>query len=213
MPEKYLGDTAVWDMAEKRLEEIGAEHALVLTRGEGEAAFYGPKLDFMFKDAIGREWQLATIQLDFVQPERFSLEYTDQAGAHVRPVMIHRAISGSIERFLSVMIEHYAGAFPLWLSPVQVRVLPVGATHQPHAEAFVTTLRDLGIRAELQVDESLGKRIRAVKQEKVPCHIVMGDKEVNEGMVTIEWRDGHTETLPQADVATLLRTHITERVA
>jgi threonyl-tRNA synthetase len=193
-PEDYLGDTKIWDMAEEKLAEIGKEHGLALTRGEGEAAFYGPKLDFMFKDAIGREWQLATIQLDFVQPDRFQLVYTDQNGEKQQPVMIHRAISGSIERFLSVMIEHFAGAFPLWLSPVQVRVLPISDAHKEHAQEVFETLKGLGIRVEIDLDaETLGKKIRRSKMDKVPYFLVIGDKEVADKTVTIESRDRGNE--------------------
>jgi len=199
-PEDYLGDTAIWDMAEEKLAEIGKEHGLALTRGEGEAAFYGPKLDFMFKDAIGREWQLATIQLDFVQPERFELEYTDQNGDHVRPVMIHRAISGSIERFLSVMIEHYAGAFPLWLTPVQVRVLPITDAHHPYAQEVLESLKNADIRAEIDDDaETLGKKIRKCKMEKLPYFLVIGDKEVADKTVTIESRVNGNEGAVSVD--------------
>ncbi|MBU6323455.1 MAG: threonine--tRNA ligase [Patescibacteria group bacterium] len=212
-PEKYLGDPAVWDVAEKRLEEIGKEHGLALTRGEGEAAFYGPKLDFMFKDAIGREWQLATIQLDFVQPERFQLEYTDDTGSKARPVMIHRAISGSLERFLSVMIEHYAGAFPLWLSPEQVRVLPVSEKHAAYAAEVAAALMAADIRAEADdANESLGKKIRAGKQDKVPYLLVVGDKEAGAKTVTAESRDhGKLEGLPLAALIERLAKEISER--
>ena len=211
-PEKYLGDVAVWDMAETRLEEIAKEHALTLSRGEGEAAFYGPKLDFMFKDALGREWQLATIQLDFVQPERFALEYTDETGAKVRPVMIHRAISGSLERFISVMIEHYAGAFPLWLAPVQVMVLPVSLKQRAYAESVVTELAAAGVRAELSADDSLGKRIREAKLAKVPATIVVGDKEIEDQMVTVENnRSGFKETEKLTDLIAWLQDNIKER--
>ena len=213
-PEKYLGDPAVWDMAETRLAEIGKEHGLALTRGEGEAAFYGPKLDFMFKDAIGRQWQLATIQLDFVQPERFQLEYTDDTGNKVRPVMIHRAISGSLERFLSVMIEHYAGAFPLWLSPEQVRVLPVSDKHAAYAAGITAALRAAGIRAATDdANESLGKKIRAGKLAKVPYLLVVGDKEVESKTVTAESRDhGKFEGLALDALTERLKKEIAERV-
>ncbi len=189
-PDKYLGDTAIWDAAEAHLEAIASAEGLTMIRGEGEAAFYGPKLDFMFKDAIGREWQLATIQLDFVQPERFKLEYTDQTGAKVRPVMIHRAISGSLERFLSVMIEHYAGAFPAWLSPVQAMVIPVSDKHIEYAKTVLSALKDADIRADIDdANDSLGKKIRAAKTEKIPYVLIVGDKEIESSTVTIESRD------------------------
>lgn len=205
-PEKYLGDPAVWDMAEGHLARIAEEHGLAIERGEGEAAFYGPKLDFMFKDAIGREWQLATIQLDFVQPERFELSYVDQTGTKVRPVMIHRAISGSVERFLSVLIEHYAGAFPLWLSPLQARVLPVSEKHLEYSRTVLASLTAAGVRADLdEANDSLGKKIRAAKTEKVPYVLIVGDKEIEAGTVTAESRDhGKIEGLSIADLTTRL---------
>ncbi len=199
-PEKYLGDPAVWDTAEERLEDIGREHGISLTRGEGEAAFYGPKLDFMFKDAIGREWQLATIQLDFVQPERFELEYTDDKGDKVRPVMIHRAISGSLERFLSVMIEHYAGAFPLWLAPTQARVLPVSEKYTEYAKKVMTALRGKDVRAELdESNESLGKRIRESEIAKVQYVAVVGEKESSDGTVAVRNRKDGSQVVMKLD--------------
>jgi threonyl-tRNA synthetase len=147
--------------------------------GVGEAAFYGPKIDFIAKDAIGREWQLATIQLDFNLPERFELEYTDTDGTKKRPVMVHRAISGSLERFMAVLIEHYAGAFPLWLAPVQVRLAPVGETHVAFCEAFVKELFDLGVRADIDDSgDKVGAKIRRAAGEKIPWTLVIGDKEV-----------------------------------
>ncbi len=189
-PEKYLGKAENWDMAENKLEEIAKKEGFDYKVVEGEAAFYGPKIDFMFKDAIGREWQLATAQLDFVMPERFSLEYTDKDGQKKTPVMIHRAVAGSLERFLSVMIEHFAGAFPLWLSPEQVRVLPIAETHKEYASEVCTELKETGLRVELDdSDETLGKRIRNVKTAKVPYTLVIGDDEVKDGTVTVESRD------------------------
>ncbi|MBL7045436.1 MAG: threonine--tRNA ligase [Parcubacteria group bacterium] len=189
-PENYLGDGKVWDNSEKILEDIAKKGGLEYKRVEGEAAFYGPKLDFMFKDAIGREWQLATIQLDFNMPERFSLEYIDKGNERKTPVMIHRAIAGSLERFMSVMIEHFAGAFPLWLSPVQVKVLPIGESHREYAKEVEDRLREEGIRVEIDgSDETLGKRIRVGKTEKVPYILVVGDKEIELRTVNVESRD------------------------
>lgn len=147
--------------------------------GVGEAAFYGPKIDFMAHDAIGRQWQLATIQIDFNQPERFELEYTDEDGSKKRPVMVHRAISGSLERFMAVLIEHYAGAFPVWLSPVQVLFAPVGEAHKEFASKLAAEFVGLGVRAEVDAsDETVGKKIRNAEKSKVPYMIVVGDKEV-----------------------------------
>jgi len=188
--DKYLGSEEKWSEAENTLEKIAKENKLPYKKVEGEAAFYGPKLDFMFKDALGREWQLATAQLDFVMPERFGLEYVDNDGSKKTPVMIHRAIAGSLERFLSVIIEHFAGAFPLWLSPVQVKVLPIAEAHKDYAKGVFEKLKESGLRAELDdSDESLGKKIRAGKLEKVPYMLVIGDKEKEENKVMIESRD------------------------
>jgi threonyl-tRNA synthetase len=155
-PEKYLGSDAVWNQAEQTLADLMKDAGREVEIGEGEAAFYGPKLDFISKDAIGREWQLATIQLDFNQPERFGLEYTNAEGEKDRPVMIHRAILGSVERFLGILIEHYAGAFPFWLAPEQVRVLPVADRHQDFADALA---RDLSAQGFVQKSTAPPKRL------------------------------------------------------
>jgi len=187
---KYLGDEKLWDKAEKILEDIAKKENLPYKRVEGEAAFYGPKLDFMFKDALGRERQLATAQLDFIMPERFKLEYTDKDGLKKTPVMIHRAIAGSLERFMAVMIEHFAGAFPFWLSPVQIKVLPITDAHKEYATEIYKELKNSNFRAELDDDnESLGKKIRKAKMEKIPYLLVIGEKEIQEKTVTVESRD------------------------
>jgi threonyl-tRNA synthetase len=187
----YLGTNEVWEKAEAALEKAAKDNALPFTRVEGEAAFYGPKLDFIFKDALGRPWQLATIQCDFNLPERFELEYTNEQGEKERPVVIHRAISGSLERFMGVMIEHYAGAFPTWLAPVQVKILPVsGEKHGAYGAEVLAALRAAGARAELDAaDESLGKKIRNGKTEKVPYLLVVGDAEVEAKTLSVESRD------------------------
>lgn len=143
---KYLGDEEVWQTAEKSLEEAAQANGLNYKRMEGEAAFYGPKLDFMFKDAIGREWQLATIQCDFNLPNRFELSFKNESGEDERPVVIHRAISGSLERFMGIMIEHFAGVFPLWITPEQVRIVPVGEAFNEYAENIFVELKKHGIR-------------------------------------------------------------------
>jgi len=188
--EKYLGDEKKWEFAESVLEEIVKEEKLSYKKVEGEAAFYGPKLDFMFKDALGREWQLATAQLDFIMPERFKLEYTDKDGEKKTPVMIHRAVAGSLERFLSVIIEHFAGAFPFWLSPTQVKILPIAEAHKEYAKEVFKKLKEENVRAELDdTDESLGKKIRNGKLEKVPYMLVIGDKEKEGRLVMVESRD------------------------
>ncbi|MFC1802007.1 threonine--tRNA ligase [Patescibacteria group bacterium] len=189
-PEKYLGDKEVWDKSESILEETAKKENLPYKRVEGEAAFYGPKLDFMFKDAIGREWQLATAQLDFNMPKRFELEYTDKDGTKKIPVMIHRAIAGSLERFLSVIIEHFAGAFPFWLAPVQIKVLPIAEAHKEYAQSIFNSLKEKGFRIEIdESNEGLGKKIRKAKTEKIPYLLIIGDKEVESKTITIESRD------------------------
>jgi threonyl-tRNA synthetase len=191
---KYLGTDEVWNTAEKALEDAAKSNGLNYKRVEGEATFYGPKLDFMFKDAIGRQWQLATIQCDFNLPERFDLSYINEQGEKERPVVIHRAISGSLERFMGVMIEHFAGAFPLWMAPVQVRVLPVSEKHTEYAAAITEELKAQDIRADLDDSDSLGKRIRNMKIAKVPYFIVVGDAEVADKTITVENRTGGKKT-------------------
>ena len=189
--EKYLGEDRNWAEAEAALEKCAKREALNYKRVEGEAAFYGPKLDFMFKDSLGREWQLGTVQVDFVMPERFGLEYTAEDGSRQRPVMIHRAIAGSLERFMAILIEHFAGAFPVWLAPVQVVALPVGGAHKEYAREVTDALIQRGVRAELdECDESLGKRIRDSKLQKIPYLLVVGDKELASHTITAESREG-----------------------
>lgn len=188
-PEKYLGGDETWKFAEATLAKMMEKLGQKVEIGEGEAAFYGPKLDFMVKDAIGREWQLATIQLDFVQPERFGLEYTDADGSKKRPIMVHRAILGSVERFMGVLIEHFAGAFPLWLSPVQIAILPVADRHIEFAESLAKELRSQDLRVEVDTSaESVGKKIRNAEKAKYPLMLVVGDKEAEGGPLTVRRR-------------------------
>lgn len=190
-PDAYLGDKERWTVAEKALADIAKEKGAQTVEGVGEAAFYGPKLDFMAEDAHGRLWQVATIQLDMNLPERFDLTCINEQGEKERIVMIHAAIMGSIERFLSVLIERLGGAFPLWLSPVQVKILPISDAHVAYAHNIYTALTETGIRAELDdADETLGKKIRNAKTEKVPYLLVIGDKEIEHQNVTLESRDG-----------------------
>ena len=186
-PEKYLGDKESWVFTENALAEIVKEKGATSFDGIGEAAFYGPKLDFMTKDALGREWQVATIQLDTSMPERFDLSCKNEKGEQERIVMIHAAIMGSIERFLSVLIEHIAGNFPLWLAPVQVKILPITDAHKEYARTVYDALKKVGMRVELDEDaETLGKKIRNCKLMKLPYFLVIGDKEVEEKTITIE---------------------------
>jgi len=189
-PEKYLGDNDRWNKAEQILEEAATLEKINFRQVEGEATFYGPKLDFQFYDAIKRERQLATVQIDMVMPVRFGLEYTNSEGQKETPIMIHRAIAGSLERFLAIIIEHFAGHFPLWLAPTQVTILPVSPEiHGDHAQNIAHTLSQAGFRVEtLNDNDSLGKRIRRSKLMKIPYILVVGDSEVIEKMYTLEGR-------------------------
>ncbi len=189
-PEKYLGGSEVWAKAENALENLMKKKGVTWIDGIGEAAFYGPKIDFIAHDSIGRVLQVATIQLDFNQPKNFGLTCTNEKGEKEQVVMIHCAVMGSIERFMSTLIEHTAGNFPLWLSPTQVAIVPVRETHTPYADEIFKTLKDKNIRVTLLGDnDSLGKRIRKAKTDKVPYVIVIGDKEKESGILTIETRD------------------------
>ena len=188
--EKYLGDDKIWKDSQKTLEKIAKDEGLNYEIFEGEAAFYGPKIDFMFKDALGREWQLGTVQLDFNMPARFELEYTDKDGSKKTPVMIHRAIAGSLERFLSVAIEHFAGNFPFWMSPVQAKIIPVAEPHEEKVKEIKKTLKQAGFRVETDLSsDSFGKKIRTAKKEKVFYTIIIGDKDLEADKVTLESRD------------------------
>ena len=176
--EKSVGDDDLWDIATEGLREALEKEGLPYIVDEGGGAFYGPKIDMDVNDAIGRPWQLTTIQLDFNLPERFGLEYIGTDGARHQPVMIHRALLGSVERFVGVLIEHYAGAFPTWLSPEQVRILPVAAEHQSYAEKVLEEIESKGYRATIDIaDEPLGKRVREGKVEKIPHLLVVGDED------------------------------------
>jgi len=171
------------------LAKISKDLKLDTKRIEGEAAIYGPKLDYMFKDSLGREFQLATIQIDFAMPGRFKLTYTDEKGKEVTPVIIHRAILGSYERFMAILIEHFAGAFPTWLSPVQVRVLAVSEKFQGYAKEIAKSLKEANIRTELtEADETLGKRIRESETSKVPYTIIVGEKEKKNKEISVRER-------------------------
>jgi threonyl-tRNA synthetase len=193
-PQKFVGTDDMWDKATDALAAALARFGLDYGIKEGDAAFYGPKIDIDVRDAIGRKWQLSTIQLDFNQPERFKLEYIAQDGSRRRPVMLHRALFGSVERFFGVLLEHYAGAFPTWMSPVQVKVLPVAQAHADYASQVAAELRRAGFRAEtVDSDEQLGKRIRNAKVDKVPYVLVVGDDDVASGTVGVNPRGGDVE--------------------
>lgn len=187
---KYLGTKEIWDSAENALREIAKERNADYFEGPGEAALYGPKLDFIAKSSSGREWQVATIQLDMNLPERFDLTCVNEKGENERIVMIHSAITGSLERATAILLEHYEGSLPLWLSPIQARILPVSEKHNEYGKKILEKLINAGIRAEIDdSNETLGKKIRAAKVLKIPYTIVIGDKEIENNNVTLESRD------------------------
>jgi len=190
--QKYIGSDAVWDQAELALESTLQHMELPYTRAEGEANFYGPKIDIKLVDAIGREWQLPTVQLDFQLPERFDLTYMGEDGQRHRTVMIHRAILGSVERFFGILIEHYAGAFPVWLAPVQARVMTITDRQRDYAVQVSAQLQAAGLRAEADVrNEKISYKIREAQTEKIPYMLVVGDREVAAGKVAVRVRGGN----------------------
>lgn len=190
-PEKYLGNQEHWNKAETILREVAQQNKTDYVEAIGEAAFYAPKLDFLAHDSIGREWQVATIQLDVNMPERFDLFCVNEQGEHERIVMIHAAIMGAIERLLSVLIEHFAGAFPLWLAPVQIAVLPISEKHAQEAGKITKYLQNLGLRAELHdQNESIGKKIRNAEMMKIPYLAILGDKEIEAKKIAVRKRGG-----------------------
>jgi threonyl-tRNA synthetase len=189
---KAIGDEAMWIRATDTLREALDASGMTYRVAEGEGAFYGPKVDFHFHDAIGRLWQLTTVQCDFALPDRFDIEYTGEDNERHRPVMIHRAILGSVERFAGVLIEHYAGAFPLWLAPEQVRIVPVAERHTEHAGSVAARLREAGLRVSVDDSrETVPKKIRAAQVMRVPYTLVVGDKEIEAGTVAVRDRDGN----------------------
>jgi threonyl-tRNA synthetase len=211
-PEKYIGTKEVWDKAEGELREIATERGADYFEGPGEAALYGPKLDFMAANAAGREWQVATIQLDLNLPERFDLTCINEKGEKERIVMIHSAITGSFERCIAVLLEHLEGILPTWLSPTQARVLPIGEAHQAFAKEITAQLKAAGIRAELdESNESLGKKIRAAKTLKIPYLLVVGDAEVAAKTATLEGRAGKLGALPVTEIISKLSEEIKNR--
>jgi threonyl-tRNA synthetase len=186
---KYLGSDEEWESAERALVEALNEQNLPYERMEDEAAFYGPKIDIKVKDSIGRLWQLTTVQFDFNLPKRFRLEYIGEDNASHQPIMIHRALFGSMERFFGVLIEHYAGAFPMWLAPVQVAVLPITDRINQYAEQVGGELRAAGLRVEVNVrSDKIGAKIRDAQMQKIPFMLVLGDREMEQGQVAVRER-------------------------
>lgn len=190
MPEDHLGDLEVWQFAEQTLQDAITDMGKTFEINAGDGAFYGPKLDFHLEDSLGRTWQCGTVQLDFQMPERFDLEYVGADGEKHRPVMIHRVVLGSIERFIGVITEHFAGAFPTWLSPVQVKILPITDRTHEYAKEVVAKLEAAGVRTEVDLrNEKLGFKIREAQMEKVPYKLVVGDKEAADGTVAVRTRE------------------------
>ncbi|MFA6973450.1 MAG: threonine--tRNA ligase [Parcubacteria group bacterium] len=200
-PEKYLGDAAVWEKSQKLLEDILIENKIEYFKAEGEAAIYGPKMDLISNDSLGRKWQISTIQLDFIMPQRFNLTYIDSDGKEKTPVMIHRAIVGSPERFLGILIEHYAGAFPTWLAPVQAVIIPVSEEKfGAYAKDVETRLIASGVRVELDASaEGLGKKIRDAEKQKIPYMLVVGEKEMTDGSVAVRQRGDKNQEVLKVD--------------
>lgn len=209
--EKYYQDDAAWEKGEHLLREVLKARGEKFEEAKDEAAFYGPKIDIQMKNVNGKEDTAFTVQYDFCMPNRFDLTYTAADGTQKRAFVVHRSSIGAIERIVAFLIEHYGGAFPLWLAPVQVKVLPVSEKHAAYASSILEQLREAGIRAEIVADDSLGKRIRNVKMEKVPYTLVLGDKEVEANTVTLEGREGTKEVLSVPDLVAKLKQEITSR--
>lgn len=211
-PDKYLGTPKVWDDAEIALEEAAKRHNFPYFVGEGEAAFYGPKIDVMVKDALGREWQLTTVQLDFNQPENFDMNYTNEKGEKERPAVLHIAILGSIDRFLAILIEQYAGAFPLWLAPTQLAILPISEHELEYAQSVQKALSAEGLR--LSLDESastLGKKMVNARTWKVPYMAILGKQEVENKTITLKNRAGEQITLTLDETIAKLKQEIVSK--
>ena len=206
-PEKAMGDPVMWEKAEKALQEALEDFGADFRVNPGDGAFYGPKIDFHLEDCIGRTWQCGTIQLDFQMPDKFDMTYIGPDGNEHRPVMLHRTVFGSLERFMGILIEHYAGAFPFWLAPVQVRIVPVKGDHIPYAAEVESRLKEIGLRVEKDTrDEKLGKKIRDAQVEKIPFMVVLGSREVENGTLSVRDRsEGDLGTMDLSGFEELLR--------
>ena len=213
--EKYIGSDENWAKAEQAIIDAAAEKGLKTVVEYGEAAFYGPKLDFMVKDAIGRKWQLGTIQVDYNLPERFELEYTGSDGQKHRPVMIHRAPFGSLERFVAVLLEHTGGRLPLWLTPDQVMVLPVSEKFADYAKKVCDLMNNSDIRASIDDrNETIGKRIRENELKRVPYIVIVGEKEMTEGTVSVRRQGGQDEgTMPLENFIDRINKEVAEQLS
>ncbi len=214
MPEDHMGDEKDWEFAQETLKEAITEMGKSYVINEGDGAFYGPKLDFHLQDSLGRTWQCGTIQLDMQLPERFELEYTGADGEKHRPVMIHRVVFGSIERFIGVITEHYAGAFPVWLSPVQVKVMPITDRTADYAKEVAAKLETMGVRVETDLrNEKIGYKIREAQMQKIPYMLVVGDREAEAGAVAVRTRAGvDMGAMPFEDFAAKIGQEIKDRV-
>ncbi len=190
-PEKFMGESSDWDVAERELKQVLVDSGQEFFEAAGEGAFYGPKIDILMRDSIGREWQTGTIQLDFQQPKNFTLKYTDNDGSEKTPVVLHRAIYGSFERFLGILVEHYGGKFPLWLAPIQLTLLPIADRHVEFAEKIASEYKELGIRVEVDsTSERLQAKIRNATLQKVPFMGIIGDAEIAENVISVRVRSG-----------------------
>jgi len=209
-PESFMGDPKLWDIAETQLKNILEESGKNFFILEGDGAFYGPKIDILMKDSLGRDWQMGTIQLDFQLPRRFDLKYTDKDGTEKTPVVIHRVIYGSFERFIGIITEHFAGSFPLWLSPTQVKVIPVSEKFEEYSLNILKKLKNNKIRAEIDVrNETLGARVRDAQNEKVPYMVIIGQKEQDENTITLRKRNSKDlEIYSLTDLTVLVKNKI-----
>ena len=214
-PEDSMGSDEDWDMATEALRGALDDLGLPYVVNEGDGAFYGPKIDFHLEDSIGRTWQCGTIQLDFQLPLRFNLEYTGADGEKHRPIMIHRVIFGSIERFIGILIEHFAGAFPTWLAPVQVKVLPISDKYMDYAQKVLDELNNSGVRAEIDTRaEKIGYKIREAQMKKIPYMLVVGAKEEEDGLVSVRSRfEGDEGQKTLADFLAAIKMEIQAKTA
>jgi threonyl-tRNA synthetase len=213
-PEKSVGIDADWVEATEALRKAAVAQNLELVLDEGGAAFYGPKISVQAKDAIGRTWQMSTIQVDFQLPQRFELEYSSADGSRQRPVMIHRALFGSIERFFGVLTEHYSGAFPPWLAPVQVVGIPVADAFSDYLSGVIKTMKSAGIRAEMDFsDDRMQKKVRNAQMQKIPFMVIAGEEDMQAGAVSFRYRNGEQKNgIPIADAIAEIKKTVADRI-
>jgi threonyl-tRNA synthetase len=213
-PEKSVGEDADWIEATEALRKAAVAQNLELVLDEGGAAFYGPKISVQAKDAIGRTWQMSTIQVDFQLPQRFELEYSSADGSRQRPVMIHRALFGSIERFFGVLTEHYSGAFPPWLAPVQVVGIPVAEAFSDYLSGVIASMKSAGIRAEMDFsDDRMQKKVRNAQMQKIPFMVIAGEEDMNAGAVSFRYRNGEQKNgIPIADAIAEIKKTVADRI-